>query len=346
MNIIELHTEAWNQLGARRAQLPHALLISGQRGIGKFDLARCFAASLLCESPTASAEACGLCAACGWLAQGNHPDFRLLQPDALADAESETADSAEAGGKKKASQQITIAQVRALDDFLHVGTHRHGARIILVNPAEAMNRSTANSLLKSLEEPIAGTLFILVSSEPIRLLPTIRSRCQSLPVAQPARGRSEAWLLQAGVKDAAHWLALAGGSPLMAVELAGSGEGELLDALIAQMSRGGGLDPLAAAAALDRVIKAEKRPAPLTRMIEWSQKWLFDLTLVSEGLPSRYFLAQAQSLQRLAKAADVVNLLAFSRKTIQYKLQCEQPLNSRLFLEEFFLSYTALFRNS
>ena len=345
MKLIELHSEAWAQLNARRPQLPHSLLISGQRGIGKFDLARRFAESLLCESPTASAEACGVCAACGWLAQGNHPDFRLLQPDALADGDGDSAEAAEPGGKKKPSSQITIAQVRALDDFLHVGTHRQGARVILINPAEAMNRATANSLLKSLEEPIAGTLFILVSSEPIRLLPTIRSRCQLLPVAQPAREPAEQWLSQAGVDDAAHWLALAGGSPLMAVELAGSEQRELLDALLAQLSRGGRLDALAAAAALDRVIKAEKRPAPLKRMIEWSQKWLFDLTLASEGLPARYFLAQAQALQRLAKTADTAKLLAFSRKTIQYKLQCEQPLNSRLFLEDFFLSYAALFRS-
>lgn len=345
MNLIDLHREAWAQLGARRAQLPHALLIAGQRGIGKFDLARHFAESLLCESPTASGQACGACAACGWLAQGNHPDFRLLQPDALSEEDGDSGDTAEAGNKKKASTQITIAQVRALDDFLHVGTHRHGARVILINPAEAMNRPTANSLLKSLEEPIDGTLFILVTSEPIRLLPTIRSRCQLLAVAQPARSRAEQWLLQAGVDDAAHWLALAGGSPLLAVDLAASEQRELLDALLAQLARGGRSDALAAAAALDRVIKAEKRPAPLKRMIEWSQKWLIDLTLASEGLPARYFLAQAQALLRLADATDTADLLAFSRKTIQYKLQCEQPLNSRLFLEEFFLSYAALFRS-
>ena len=346
MNLIELHREAWTQLNARRAQLPHSLLIAGRRGIGKFDLARHFAESLLCESPTASGQACGVCSACGWLAQGNHPDFRLLQPDALAEGEGDSGDAAESGSKKKPSSQITIAQVRALDDFLHVGTHRHGARVILINPAEAMNRPTANSLLKSLEEPIAGTLFILVSSEPIRLLPTIRSRCQLLPVAQPARDRAEQWLQQAGVSDAAHWLALAGGSPLLAVDLAGSEERELVDALVAQLARGASLDALAAAAALDRVIKAEKRPAPLKRMIEWSQKWLVDLTLASEALPARYFLAQAATLQRLAKTADTVGLLAFSRKTIQYKLQCEQPLNSRLFIEEFLLSYAALFRST
>ena len=352
MNVVELHREVWAQLTARRAQLPHALLISGQRGIGKFDLARRFAESLLCESPTANGQACGVCSACGWLAQGNHPDFRLLQPDALGEGEGEageTAGGGEAGasaGKKKPSAQITIAQVRALDDFLHIGTHRHGARVILVHPAEAMNRSTANSLLKSLEEPIAGTLFILVSSEPARLLPTIRSRCQSLAVAQPARDRAEAWLREAGVGDAAHWLGLAGGSPLLAVELAGSGQGNLLDALVAELARGAALDALAAAAALDRVVKAEKGPAPLARLVEWAQKWLFDLTLVSEGLPPRYFLSQRAILERLAQASEPGVLLAFARKAIQYRLQCEQPLNSRLFLEDFFLSYATLFRTS
>ena len=341
MKIIELYSGVWRQLGERRARLPHALLVSGQRGIGKFELARSFAESLLCESPTPIFEACGACPACGWLAQGNHPDFRLLQPDALAEDE---GNAAETGGKKKASQQITIDQVRGLDDFLHVGTHRHGARVVLVNPAEAMNRSTANSLLKSLEEPIPSTLFILVSSEPDRLLPTIRSRCQSIPVPLPEPAKAEAWLAQAGVADAARWLALAGGSPLLAVELANDDERALLDALVAELSRGFGIDPLAAAAAVDRAIKAEKRPAPLKRMLEWGQKWLFDMALAGEGLPVRYFLPQQAALQRLAKSSGTPRLLAFGRKAIEYKLQCEQPLNSRLFLDDFFLNYAALFR--
>jgi DNA polymerase-3 subunit delta' len=119
-------------------------------------------------------------------------------------------------GQEEASQQITIDQVRALDDFLHVGTHRHGARLVLLNPAEAMNRATANALLKSLEEPIASTLFILVSSEPNRLLPTIRSRCQAVPVRRPAPAVADKWLHDAGVRDAerlagtGRWFAAAG----------------------------------------------------------------------------------------------------------------------------------------
>jgi DNA polymerase III subunit delta' len=341
MNILELHKNIWDQLGERRARLPHALLLTGLRGIGKFDLARAFADSLLCENPGPTFVACGACLACGWLAQGNHPDFRLIQPDALAEEE---GDGAESGGKKKPSQQITIDQIRALDDFLHVGTHRHGVRVVLVHPAEAMNRSTANSLLKSLEEPVPGTLFILVSNEPQRLLPTIRSRCQQVPVPVPERVRSEAWLAQAGVKNASRWLALAGGAPLLAVELGSGDEQSLLEALVDALGKGGRQDPLAAAAAIDRVVKAEKRPAPLKRVVEWAQKWLIDLVLASEGQCPRYFLEQESVVRNLAGSSSPARLLAFSRKAIQYRMQCEQPLNSRLFLEDFFLNYVALFQ--
>ena len=343
MNTIDLHRDVWNALGERRARLPHALLLTGQRGIGKFDLARLFAESLLCEQPSATQVACGQCPACGWLAQGNHPDFRLLQPEALAEDEAEGTETAT---KKKPSQQITIDQVRALDDFLHIGTHRQGARVVLVNPAEAMNRATANALLKSLEEPIPGTVFVLVSSEPERLLPTIRSRCQVLPIPVPSQDKALAWLSDAGVKEASQWLALAGGSPLLAEELGRSDERLLLDALLAEISRGARIDPLAAAAALDKVVKAEKRPAPLKRLIEWAQKWLLDLTLACEGQRPRYFVSQSALLSQLAKSTGTAKLLAFNRKTLQYRLQCEQPLNSRLFLEEFFLSYAATFNKS
>ena len=347
MNITELHEPVWRQLLKRREKLPHALLLAGRRGIGKFELARAFAAALLCERLSDTGQACGSCLACGWFAQGNHPDFRLLQPQSLATGEGgEGGESGEGevAGKKKASQQITIEQIRALDDFLHVGTHRHGARIVLLNPAEAMNRATANALLKSLEEPIAGTLFLLVTNEPFRLLPTIRSRCQTVPVDTPAHAAAAQWLHQGGVADSDDWLALAGGAPLLALELAGSGERVLLDSLLAQVSRGADIDPLASAAHLEKAVKAEKRPAAMKRTLEWAQEWLYDLVMVSQNLPPRYFLPQTALLRRLARHTDLRKLLAFNGKAIQYKAECEQPLNSRLFLEEFFLSYAQIFR--
>ncbi len=342
MNVIDLHETLWCQLQSRRGKLPHALLLSGIRGLGKGELAREFAASLLCESTHSDGRACGACSACNWLGQGNHPDFRLLQPGALA--ESEPGDEGEAkDAPKKASQQITIDQVRALDEFLHVGTHRHGLRIIIVRPAEAMNRSTANALLKTLEEPAPGTLFLLVSDEPERLLPTIRSRCQRVSVPLPSDENARRWLSGAGVREAERWLGLAGGAPILAAELAASGERQLIEALIQQLARGGGIDPLAAAAALDKVVKSEKGAQPMKRLMEWAQKWLVDVSLRSTGLSSRYFVAEGSQLDAVVRAANPLRLLAFSRKSLQYKRQAEHPLNSRLFLEDFFMGYAAIF---
>ncbi len=344
MKIIDLHESVWKQLGARRAHLPHALLLTGPRGIGKSALARSFAESLLCENPSSALTACGSCLACGWLKQGNHPDFRLIQPEAMEDGE-ETASSTGTTAKKKPSQQITIDQIRGLDEFLHVGTHRHGVRVVLICPAEAMNRSTANSLLKSLEEPSPSTLFLLVSDDVQRLLPTIRSRCQHVPVTVPEHARALEWVAGAGVDDPERWLSLAGGAPLLAVELGGGEERALVDALVVELAKGRNLDPMGTAAAIDKVIKSEKRPVPLRRAVEWLQKWLSDLLVIKAGGVPRYFTAHASALSDSSRFATLPGLLAFSRKALQYRQHCEQPVNSRLFFEDVFLNYAALFRS-
>ncbi|MCL2346491.1 MAG: DNA polymerase III subunit delta' [Desulfobulbus sp.] len=321
--------------------MPHALLLLGQRGLGKFDLARQFAASLLCEAPQDDGRACGRCLACNWYSQGNHPDFRLLQPEAFADeAEAEE-------GKKKASQQITIDQVRGLDEFLTVGTHRGGLRIVIVNPTEAMNRATANALLKTLEEPAPSTLFLMVSSDPMRLLPTIRSRCQVAPVPLPSAARAEAVLAAHGVADPGRWLALAGGAPGLALEWASSGQsgqgGDWLETLTRRLAAGRAVEPLALAGELEKAVKDSKGRLPLKAVVDGLQKWLVDLMLASNGLSIRYFLPQAATIAGLAAMIPPARLLQSYRTTVTRCREAEQPLNARLFLETLFLDYRALF---
>lgn len=341
MNIFSLQKSTWERLQGRRSQLPHALLLIGQRGVGKFALAQAFAAGLLCEQPGADGHACGSCPACNWLSQGNHPDFRLVQPAALS---GEEAEADEETGKKKPSQQITIDQVRGLDDFLHVGTHRQGIRIVLLHPAEAMNRSTANALLKSLEEPRPGTLFLLVSSEVDRLLPTIRSRCQTVAVPVPAAEAAAAWLAGSNIGDGPRWLALAGGAPRLAAELAGSSQRSLLDALLGQLQKGPSLDPINAAAAIEKVLKADKSGAlSMKRTVEWLQKWGTDLALAAERLEPRYFHAEGATIGQLAAKSDLVKIIDFNRLLVNFKAQSEHPLNARLVLEELFFAYRALY---
>ncbi len=338
MNIISLYREIWRDLQARRERLPHALLIMGQRGLGKFELAKAFAAGLLCEQPTSGGQACGQCLACGWFSQGNHPDFRLLQPTALSE-EHQDDDS-----KKKGSQQITVDQIRELDAFFNVGTHRAGLRIVLINPTEAMNRNAANSLLKTLEEPAANTLFLLVSSEPLMLLPTIRSRCQGVPVGLPQNTPAIAYMAAAGIKDEARWLALAGGSPALAIALANSGQGGWLDVLVKRLSVSHGPDPIASATDLEKLVRERKGTLPLKAVVEAMQKWLVDLTLASNALPVRYFLPQQRTISGLAAMIPSGRLPPAYRVLLQRRREAEQPLNARLFFEGLFMDYRALFK--
>ncbi len=339
MNFISLHMDTWNRLQSQRGRLPHALLLIGQRGLGKFALAQAFAKSLLCEKPLEGRLSCGQCLACNWFEQGNHPDYRLLQPQALA----EDPDAEE--GKKKASQQITIDQVRGLDEFFNVGTHRAGLRIVVVNPADAMNRNTANALLKTLEEPAPDTLFLMTSNEPLRLLPTIRSRCQVVPLAVPPAAACEAALAQDGMTQPGRWLALAGGAPGVALELAGSSDGGWLELLTRHLAASGDLDALGVAADLDKAVKESKGKLALKSVVEAMQKWLVDLTLASNGLPARYFLPQQAKISGLADMIPPDRLVRAYRLLLTRRREAEQPLNSRLFLEGLFMDYRGLLRH-
>ncbi|MDR1890322.1 MAG: DNA polymerase III subunit delta' [Zoogloeaceae bacterium] len=356
MKTTELHAGSWRRLQDWRARLPHALLISGARGLGKQALARAFAASLLCEAPQVDGSACGKCPACHWFEQGNHPDFRMLTPEALrvateekkpgkAEKTAQTDETEKAEKSNRSGQRIVIDQVRELDEFFAVGTHRQKSRIILVYPAESMNREAANAILKVLEEPPENTLFLLVSNEPMRLLPTLRSRCQNLAVPLPAVAEAEAFLAASGLSEAATWLALAGGAPELALQLAAKSADWVLP-LTDALQRGDRLEVIAAAANLEKTLKAVKGENPLPQFVDWAQKWLVDLNLAAQNLPIRFYLAQRAKIEALAKKSQPMKLARFYRQLLQLRRESEHPLNLRLFLEQFLFRYRALFVES
>ncbi len=322
---------AWNQLESRRANLPHALLIHGRPGLGKTVLARRFANRLLCEGDPAGASPCGACPACLWFEQGNHPDFRLLEPGVLATPRDGEEEPRKRDGEA-ASRQIRIEQVRELQDFLAIGTHRGGVRAVVVRPAEAMNTATANALLKSLEEPPPGTVFLLVSSAPERLLPTVRSRCQRIAVAPAGPADAIPWLRSQGVPDPEAALAYAANAPLAALEDAE--ERTVRDALVAGALARGSRDALELADAC-----AGAHPA---RVIAWLQKWTVDLALARAAGTVRYHVRQAAALRTLAGPLAPERLLRFERSLAGAAAVAQHPLNPRLFLEDVFLRYTRL----
>ena len=334
MKLYPWQTDLWGRLLAARSALPHAILLQGRAGIGKFALARAFAQTLLCEQ-TSDRGACGVCPACVWFGQGGHPDFRLLEPASLSQT-SEEANSAESEAPpgKKVSQKINVAQIRELADFINLTTHRNGMRIVLIHPAEAMNVQAANALLKTLEEPSAHSLIILLSHQPQQLLATIRSRCQKIDVTMPSKEMATAWLREQGVADAELCLAQVGYAPLRALSLNDPDY---------QARRKAFLDQLRRPQAMDVVTLAESSlKLDLAEVISWLQKWVYDLLSAKLSGTIRYQLDYQPDLHALAKHVKLSVLLAYQRELMAAQRAVQHPLNMQLLLEQLLLSYSKL----
>ncbi len=318
----------WQHL-TQRASLPHALLLRGRAGTGKHDFAIDLAKALLCSAPNADKTACGVCTNCVWFAEGGHPDFKLISP--------EDAETSEDAPKKKAAKksQISVAQIRQLIDYLSLSSHQVNAkRVIVISPAETLNTASANALLKMLEEPPANSLFLLVSSQPQRLLPTITSRCQAVDMPLPASADALAWLNTKGVNKAEIALNLAGGAPLLALQLAE--EGDALTVLSQHLSQGEKLDAFACAP-LFTVLGMD-------RALDTLQKWVFDLTACKLAQSLHYHLSYHTALQALCKSVNLQALLRFQQQLVDAKKLANHPLNNELQLENILLQYTQLFK--
>lgn len=144
----------------------HAYLISGLPGMGKRTLARLMAQYLLC---TGEAKPCGHCPACVQVMQGNHPDVSVVTPGKPLSPDVRTG-----------LQGIPVDEIRFVLSLAGQHTFEGGRRVIIIERAEKMNQAAQNALLKTLEEPIPGIVFLLLSDSPELLLPTIISRCRAL----------------------------------------------------------------------------------------------------------------------------------------------------------------------
>ncbi|MGH8216827.1 MAG: DNA polymerase III subunit delta' [Rhodanobacteraceae bacterium] len=201
----------WDGLASRAATgtLPHALLLGGPSGLGKRALAEAFVRARLCATPH-DGHACGSCRTCRLLAAGTHPDrMRItLEPNPKT------------GVMRK---EVVIDQIRGLSAHLAMASQLGGWQVAIIDPADEMNLSAQNALLKTLEEPTQATLIVLVADRPWRLSATIRSRCQRVDFTVPARSDALAWLEARGVESAEPALAAAGGNPGAAWQLAAHG---------------------------------------------------------------------------------------------------------------------------
>jgi DNA polymerase-3 subunit delta' len=301
---------AWEQLQQMRARLPHAILFHGAAGIGKADFLEAFAQALLCENVRPDGHACGQCASCGWFVQHNHPDYRRVRPEALEDepvADGEEGGDADKKKSRTPSREIKIEQIRSLADFMNISTHRQGLRVVVLYPAEALNMPASNALLKTLEEPPPGTVFLLASNSLDRLLPTILSRCRKFALPMPDHAQALAWLNGQGVADADGWLQLlAHPSVESALKVA------------------------------DRLSKA-----PLPMLVAWQQRWLYDVFSYKLSGAIRYYPRYQKELAALAANVHTASLMRVIKSTNERRAVADHPLSPKLFVEDMLLDYTA-----
>ncbi len=320
------------ELMQRRSGLAHALLVHGRAGIGKHVLALHIAQALLCESPTQDGLACGACPACRYALAGQHPDLMRLERLQLDEETGETL----------VTDTIGIDRIRALIDFVQLTSHRHRAKVAIIAPAERMNLAAANALLKTLEEPPAGTYLLLVSAQVGRLPATIVSRCRKVAAPEPSMEEANAWLRTCGVAASELLLAQAGGAPLTALALADTDVQQERRAWLDALARPEKLAPVQLAARIE-LGGRDERKARLAHALEWLLAWTADLARASASTAATRNPDFADAIAILAPRMARVPLFRYHRSLLEQRALLVHALQPRLVAETLLIDYRNLF---
>ncbi len=313
----------WLQTAVRTNHLGHAYLLHGEAAIGKRQTAIALTQLLHCEHPYehASPDACGTCRSCHQVEQAIHPDCLIIEPE---DAQ-------------KANPKIKVDQIRAIEHLVIyrplIGSHK----VCLIDSADSMTTEAANALLKTLEDPPDHCLFLLISSRPEHLLPTIRSRCIALRFSPLARTEVCEYLTQHASMD-----------PTDAQLVATFAEGRLGQALH--------VDPdelkvklrqywtllfgehLRSATQIFDISDSLVKSHQVTEAIQWFQQGLRDLLLLTleEANSPMLYRDQEPALRQLAERISPSAVLELSQDLNQLERGQLRNLNMQIGLEQFF----------
>jgi DNA polymerase-3 subunit delta' len=309
-------------------RLPHAILLCGPRGIGKATLAFRFARFLLAQSADSPTDMLGGPAGSGLAINPESSVFRRIASGGHADLL--TVERAYDPRRRRLRPEILVEDTREIAGFFRLTAAEEGWRIVIVDGAEEMNRNAANALLKILEEPPRQGLLLLISHQPGRLLPTIRSRCRRFllaALAQPVVIQLLEHYCPDIEKEESKAIAeLAEGSIGRALEFADAAGLALYRSLLDMLSQMPRIDVAELYSFADKVVRPDREDAYravqellsqfLARMIARAARQRLDAADIIAG--------EGEVMQRLAARTDLARWVALREEIDQSFVNTDQ----------------------
>ena len=306
--------------------LPHALLLSANAFCGQDVYVKNYTMRLLCGDPQSQEldgavvkSACGKCQSCTLFTNNTHPDYYLLTPDL-----------------EEAKKNISVDIVRGMVEFLSLSPHVSLRKVIVLPNTNWLNISSANALLKILEEPPSYVIFILQTTNLSNVLPTIKSRCYKYTMQQPEFNAAIKYLEQAEVENPKFWLTYYDNAPLFELEI----NQDQLQLLVGTLLKPSIDNVFAAGAEFDG------KKVSFGFVLEFLSKWLHDLVASKLESDLKYFTDYSESITKLVTRLQLDKIF-YLHDQLNFLLNwSSHPLNYKLQLENLLLQYQNSFNVS
>ena len=290
-------------------------LFVAEEGIGANQLLENLLKKLLCENLTDENKTCNACPSCRYLID-EHPNIRLIDKNI-----------------ELKSDVITIDQIRELSSFIELAsTSEHDKKVIFIKNTHYLTSSSANALLKNLEEPPNNTFFILLTSNLHKILPTIRSRATIHKLASPTNKQCEDYLKDEH-PEAIKFLDLAERKPFLAIQMAD--DKELINSIVKIFLRGKSFDMM-------DVNESLLASGPQF-FVDMMQKWIADLAHFKEFSTVYYFKNLLDQIELISNQLSYKELLNFYKKLIEYRRLSETTINKSIALDNLMIDYKRIF---
>ena len=317
MTIYPWQKNNWKSLQLNLDNFSQAYIFYGPTGIGINQFVRTLSFSLLCKNLTAQKLPCGKCEDCEWT-KTKHPDLITIDPFS----------------SEEKVKQIAIDDIRGIKEFLSLSSHQpNGKKVVVIYDAQRLNPSSANALLKFLEEPPEDTHILLTTNALSNLAATINSRCQLIKMNKPTYKEAEIFLKETGNLDLINRLPFYDNSPIQTIDEKDSSD--LINTIISELKSGKDFSLMG--------IESSWLVNGLVWVIDLLQKWTYEIIIYKITKNNNFFPNNANAIKKLATNADLFKLFNYVDTLSQVKLESLRPINKDLSFDLLLLDYKKIF---